>query len=323
VNLAKRQTNFPELQKIELTATSLRVAQQLTDEELGRTWEFLSHAESGMMWWIGDLAMYEEGRGIQQGLESEWYKEKEKLTGFKKQTLMNAKSVSKCINSSVRTEKLTFRHHEIIAGAFNTSEEQTEWLKKAADNKWSTRTLKNEINKAKPQPDLPEGKYQVIYADPPWAYNTEESTVEVNKHYPTMELEDICAVGVGDLAWEDCVLYLWATTARLDWAFPVIKAWGFKYLTSMIWDKVEHNLGWYCAANHEILLIAGRGNSAPEDIKLANNIDSVQTIKRSKTHSQKPKIFRDIINSLYPNKKKIELFAREKSDGWDVWGNNV
>jgi len=318
--LIHRKLSFPASTKVELTPTALNVLQELTDEELDHAWEFLGNADSGIMWWIGDLAQYEEGK---KNVSSEWYDNVEEKTGFKRGTIQQAVFTSKRIDSLIRIKDLGWSKHQIIAGAFDIPSEQAEWLQKAVDNKWSTRTLKNEINKAKPSVPLPKGKYEVIYADPPWAYNTEQSSKEVNEHYPTMELEDICAKPVQDLAWDNCVLYLWATTGRLDWAFPVLEAWGFKYLTTMVWDKVEHNLGWYCAANHEILIIGGRGNTAPQDIKLANSIDSVQIIPRSKIHSRKPQEFRKIIERLYPNKKKIELFAREKNPGWDVWGNEI
>ena len=174
-------------------------------------------------------------------------------------------------------------------------------------------------------PPLPDKKYGLIYADPPWEYDTPESTKAVDDHYPVLNKQELCWMGdrVQAICEDNCTLYMWATTARLNWAFPVIEAWDFKYLTSMIWDKVEHNLGWYFSANHEILLIAGKGSSRPKDTKLANNIDSVQVISKSNIHSKKPEEFYEILEKLYPERKKIELFARNTRDGWTVWGFGI
>jgi len=173
-------------------------------------------------------------------------------------------------------------------------------------------------------PPLPKNKYEVIYADPPWLYDTPQSTKEVQAHYPVLTLQQLCWMGeeVQDRTAPNCVLYMWATTGRLDWAFPVMRAWGFKYLTSMIWDKVKHNLGWYCAANHELLLIGGKGSSRPQDSKLANNIDSVQTIPKTTRHSEKPEKFREIIESLYSSSKKLLMFWPEdklRPPNWDIY----
>ena len=178
-------------------------------------------------------------------------------------------------------------------------------------------------------PPLPDGKYEVILADPPWAYDTPQSTVEVCDHYPTLTLDELCnfrdenGQRINNLAHVNCVLYLWATMGRLNWAFPVLEAWGFKYKTHMVWDKVKHNMGHYCSARHELLLIAGKGDCDPDDKVIANSIDSVQVIPKTKIHSRKPEAFHEIIEKLYPDKKKIELFARNKRRGWDVWGNEI
>jgi N6-adenosine-specific RNA methylase IME4 len=173
-------------------------------------------------------------------------------------------------------------------------------------------------------PPLPDKKYGVIYADPPWEYDTPESSRAIDDHYPVLNKQELCWMGdkVQEITEDDCVLYMWATTARLNWAFSVIESWGFKYKTSMVWDKIKHNLGHYCSARHEILLIGGKGKSKPFDSKLANSIDSVQQIEKDSQHSKKPILFYQIIEELYPGKKKIELFIGNPNDprpGWDYW----
>jgi N6-adenosine-specific RNA methylase IME4 len=99
-----------------------------------------------------------------------------------------------------------------------------------------------------------------------------------------------------------------------------VTAWGFEYKTSFVWDKVKHNYGHYNSVRHEILLVCTRGSYLPQTKKL---FDSVQSIERSDKHSQKPEGFRRIIEAMYPQSKKIELFAREKPKGWDVYSNEV
>lgn len=171
--------------------------------------------------------------------------------------------------------------------------------------------------------DAPEitGKYRIIYADPPWKYNDRlvDGYGPAEYHYPTLTIEELCSLPIKELADDNSVLFLWVTSPLLESSFVVIRAWGFDYKASFIWDKIKHNMGHYNSVRHEFLLICTRGNCTPENMKL---YDSVQGIER-KEHSEKPEEFRTIINDLYPSGKRIELFARRKVevDGWETWGN--
>ena len=100
----------------------------------------------------------------------------------------------------------------------------------------------------------------------------------------------------------------------------LVKSWGFKYKTQFVWDKVKHNMGHYNSVRHELLLIATKGKCTPDNVQL---FDSVQTIERTEKHSEKPDEFRSIIETLYTYGNKIELFARTKIDGWEVFGNEL
>jgi len=168
------------------------------------------------------------------------------------------------------------------------------------------------------QPNL-DGIYRVIYADPPWQYNADfmDKYGHAKSHYSTMSIEELCALPVADVRADDCVLFMWTTSPKLEQAFQVIKAWGFKYKTSFVWDKVKHNFGYYNSVRHEFLLIAGHGSSTP-DVKELH--DSVISIERSGKHSEKPEYFRELIDKLYTTGNKVELFARNKVEGWDTWG---
>jgi len=165
---------------------------------------------------------------------------------------------------------------------------------------------------------LPNAKYRVIYADPPWSYgnNMPEGTTEQRDYYPVMSLTAICEIAVNAICEDNAVLFLWVTSPILEESFQVIKAWGFKYKTSFVWDKVKHNMGHYNSVRHEFLLVCTRGSGIPDVPKL---FDSVVTEERTE-HSVKPKVFYEIIETLYPHGKKLELFSRDIRAGWDSYG---
>lgn len=174
--------------------------------------------------------------------------------------------------------------------------------------------------------ELPADKFRVIYADPPWSYNDkcDEGGIQsggAEWHYPSMSVTEICALPIKELAQDDSVLFLWATSPLLPDALKVCDAWGFKYKAAFIWDKVKHNMGHYNSVRHELLLICTRGSCTPDKQKL---FDSVQVIERTDKHSEKPEEFRQIIDTLYVHGKKIELFRRgDVPDGWQTWGNEA
>jgi N6-adenosine-specific RNA methylase IME4 len=167
--------------------------------------------------------------------------------------------------------------------------------------------------------ELPAGKYRVIYADPPYAYNdkTLDKYGPAERHYPTMSIEGLCALPVGGLAADDAVLFLWSTAPMVMEANKVIEAWAFRYKGMFVWDKVKHNFGHYNSVRHELLLVATRGTCTPDTPKL---FDSVVTAERSSMHSEKPEVFRQMIDELYPHGRRIELFARRKHERWEGWG---
>jgi len=174
-------------------------------------------------------------------------------------------------------------------------------------------------------PPLPDDKYRIWYADPPWQYNdsgviNDDNYGRAERHYPTMSISELCAMGdaIKDRSLSDAVLFLWTTSPLLEDAFSVVKAWGFQYKTSFVWDKVRHNFGHYNSVRHEFLLVCTRGSCTPDNLQL---FDSVQEIERTDTHSEKPEEFRVIIETLYTTGKRIELFARRDHHGWDTWGN--
>ncbi len=169
--------------------------------------------------------------------------------------------------------------------------------------------------------ELPKKKYQIIYADPPWKYNfSKDNSDRIENHYPTMELEEIKSIPINDIADENCVLYMWATAPKLIEAIEVIKAWGFEYKTHAIWDKDWIGMGYWFRGQHELLFVGTKGHISPPNRK--DLISSVIREKRTE-HSKKPYKIRTLISKWYPDYNKIELFARQRFEGWDVWGNEV
>ena len=159
--------------------------------------------------------------------------------------------------------------------------------------------------------------YPVIYADPPWRYEhvkTESRAIE--NQYPTMTLDDICALDIP--AHDDAILFLWGTSPKLEEAMRVIREWGFTYRTCAVWDKQKIGMGYYFRQQHELLLVATRGNlPAPQP---ANRPSSVFSFLRGE-HSAKPFEVAEMIEQMYPELPKLEMFCRAPRNGWDAWGN--
>ena len=140
----------------------------------------------------------------------------------------------------------------------------------------------------------------------------------VEEHYPTLALDEICTLPVP--AANDCILFLWATIPLLDDAFTVLSAWGFKYRSAIVWKKDKTGIGYWVRSQLEILLIGTRGNipsPAPGD-----QLPAIIEAPRGR-HSEKPEIFAEHIERLFPNVPKLEMFARRARPGWDVWGNEA
>jgi len=162
------------------------------------------------------------------------------------------------------------------------------------------------------------GLYDVLYADPPWQYafaETENRAIE--NQYPTMTLDEIKSLSIP--AEDNAVLLMWATAPKLQDAFEVIEAWGFVYKTCAVWDKGIIGTGYWFRGQHEILLIGVKGNFSPPPPELRTS--SVYSERRTQ-HSKKPDYYYDMIEKMFPNRKYIELFARQQySEKWAAWGN--
>jgi N6-adenosine-specific RNA methylase IME4 len=243
-------------------------------------------------------------------------------TGYEKETLRQYKRISENIESGTRVPELSFMHHREVASL--PPEKQELFLNMAVEDKLSVRDLREQIRRSSIEEkavELPQNKYRIIYADPPWQYGNSmpEYFTEQANHYQLMTLEDICSMKIRDITEDNAVLFLWVTSPILEDAFRVIEAWGFKYKTSFVWDKIKHNMGHYNSVRHELLLVCVKGSCTPDNLKL---FDSVVSIERTE-HSVKPEYFREIIDTLYTSGKRIELFARTTVEGWEAYGNEA
>jgi N6-adenosine-specific RNA methylase IME4 len=159
-------------------------------------------------------------------------------------------------------------------------------------------------------------KYRTIVADPPWHYNSAATKADANKHYATMTQEAIEALPVSTLAEASAHLWLWATNGQMEYAFRVVRAWGFSPLTVVTWCKPGPGVGHYLRNNTEHVIFASRG--VPE-VPAEKALSTWYQWPRQ-PHSQKPDAFYDLVEQISPG-PRVELFARRHRFFWDVWGN--
>lgn len=169
-------------------------------------------------------------------------------------------------------------------------------------------------------------QFSVILADPPWQYAAKRVQGAAESHYPTMHIDEICALPVAELAAPDSALFLWATFPMLPEALRVIEAWGFRFKTvAFVWIKKNkiadswfYGMGFWTRSNAEICLLATRGHP-----KRADNSIHQLIVSPIEAHSKKPEEARDKIVALMGDVPRVELFARQTSPGWRAWGNEV
>ena len=166
-------------------------------------------------------------------------------------------------------------------------------------------------------------KYKIIYADPPWNYNDQGCSGNAISHYSTLSNDELCNLPINELADENCVLFIWGTYPKLPDVLEVIKSWGFEYKSiAFQWIKKNkengknfYGLGRWTRGNTEPCFIATKGK--PKRI-----CESIFQIVESsiREHSRKPDEVRKRIIKLIWDLPRIELFARQRFEGWDVWG---
>ena len=177
-------------------------------------------------------------------------------------------------------------------------------------------------------------KYNIIYADPPWQFNSkayQDGNRDMLKleetQYDTMTINEIKQLPIKKMCADDCICFLWCVDSFLKEGIEVLKSWGFEYKTiGFNWIKYYEsgelcvNFAPYTLKSWEICLVGIKGKIGK--IKVCNNVRGLLTNARTK-HSKKPNEARNRIVQLIGDKPRIELFARQYTDGWDCWGNEV
>ncbi len=199
------------------------------------------------------------------------------------------------------------------------------------------RTKKNPLKEL--YPALPNKKYSVIYADPPWDYGGkmqyDKSSIKTintgfeknvfisaaNFKYPTVKLNDLKMLDVQSITEDDCILFMWTTGPQMSNSIELGEAWGFEYKTvAFVWDKQVHNPGRYTLSQTEFVLAFKKGKFPTP--RGARNVRQLVSVHRGE-HSEKPEIVIDGITKMFPKQNKIELFARRNYFGWDNWGLEI
>jgi N6-adenosine-specific RNA methylase IME4/ParB-like chromosome segregation protein Spo0J len=223
--------------------------------------------------------------------------------------------VAKLSGASARTAQdvLTVREHDPAL------------FERVLRNEVSASTAASKVRRAQrdaaipPPPPLPEGPFELILADPPWTFGSPDSEFAPEQHYPTMSMQQLRELELP--ATDDCVLFLWAVNALLPDALGLLTTWGFTYKSNAAWIKNGIGPGVWLRQQHELLLIATKGNVSPADPQ--ERCSSV--IKEPRTrHSEKPEASYQLIEQMYPQHSKLELFARgTPRPGWTIWGNQA
>lgn len=159
--------------------------------------------------------------------------------------------------------------------------------------------------------------YGTIVADPPWRYGNTSTRGAAEDHYDTMTIEELCALDVGAWGAEQSHLYLWTTNGFLRDAFTIMDAWGFTYKTTLVWVKPQLGMGNYFRSSTEYVLFGIRGGLRTLNCNQRNWFEA----PRGK-HSAKPDSFLDLVELVSPG-PYLEVFARRRRIGWDVWGNEA
>ena len=173
-------------------------------------------------------------------------------------------------------------------------------------------------------------KYNIIYSDPPWQFTNKNTGGSMKSgasaKYPTMTVDDICALPIQDIAADDCVLFMWHVASQPLEAFRVVESWGFtfKTMSGFTWAKVTarnkrwFGMGFYTRQGTENCLIAIKGKPKIRKHNIRNLI-----VAKAPIHSKKPDCVRGRIKRLCGDLPRVELFARHEVKGWSSFGNEV
>ena|SRR5437899_1200323 len=170
---------------------------------------------------------------------------------------------------------------------------------------------------------LPNKRYKVIYADPPWEYKNKKTGGTLSSgsasKYSTMSMTELKSLPIADISEKNCIIFMWSTVPLLPEALQVLNSWGFKYKTMITWRKIMSlGMGYWFRGQTEHLLLGIKGKVKAFRCQRPNFIQT-----KVLRHSEKPYEFRALIEAATNLTPRIELFARQKTEGWDSWGNEI
>lgn len=165
--------------------------------------------------------------------------------------------------------------------------------------------------------------HQIIVADPPWKFSSNSEKKpgrNAMRHYPCMTDAEIAALPVAEWADSAAMLFMWTTAPMLARSLPILDAWGFRYVSQLIWDKGRIGTGFWVRNRHEIVLVAKRGKfPCPRPAPFPDSV----IVAPAREHSRKPEALQDRIDEVWPDHRRLEMFARGQRPGWDVFGNET
>jgi len=313
-----------------LTATGLDVKGSPTWGEHEGVGEFIKRAHKASGWWLADWLRYGEERAAHDRKWKERLEAAEGATGLTRKTLANVRAIG-AIEPSRRRADVEFGYHGEVAAL--PPAEQTQWLERVVVEGLDRNELRREIRVAKRTAVIEgqqrlRGQHRVLMADYPWLYqNSQPSGSNQKDHYPGMPIEEGMALPVKRHVTKHAVMGFWVPAPLL---YPpkkkelgpqdLIEAWGFEYKAVIVWDKVDGAGGNYTDGAVELFLICTRGSGTPDVPRDLPH--SVVTVRKSRVHSEKPIEFRRILEKHWTVGPYLELFARERHEGWNAFGND-
>lgn len=248
-----------------------------------------------------------------------------KKTGGKIPPVSRGKAADK-IAAAVGVDRKTLAKAEAVVEAAERDPNRFGKLREQMDRTRNVHGAYKQLEKRKQAdeiasepPPLPTGPFRVIIADPPWQYDVRKDDVthRSNLPYPEMSIAQICALPVGDLAADDCILWLWTTNAHMRESYQVLDAWGFTSKTILTWAKQKFGAGHWLRGQTEHCHLAVRGNPT---VVLTNQTTLLSA--PAGAHSAKPDAFYELVSALCPG-SKVELFQRRQRDGFVGHGNAI
>jgi N6-adenosine-specific RNA methylase IME4 len=171
--------------------------------------------------------------------------------------------------------------------------------------------------------EVPRGAFDIAIIDPPWKFSSNSAAKpgrNAMRHYSCMTDSDLAAMPIRNVLKSSALAFVWTTAPMMARAFPIIDAWGLKYVSQLIWCKNKIATGYWARGQHEIVLICKVGKfPCPKPAPFASSLIHAPVGR----HSEKPSALHDRIDSVWPDHAKIEIFSRMERHGWDAMGNEV